>query len=60
MTALILELMDITKDCFLRCDALQGLCGSWLFVCFAVFLSFASQIHAQSGWDQEIDLAIAK
>ncbi len=49
---------------FLLCAALPGLRCSWLVVCLWVSLplvvSSASEMHAQSGWDQEIDLAIAE
>ncbi len=66
MTALSVELMDITKDCLLLCDALPGLYCSWLqllFVCGFVLplvLSSASEMQAQSGWNQETDLAISE
>ncbi len=66
MTALSLELMDITKD---RVSSFVVLCQAFtaadlsccLFVGLSSFsLSSASEMHAQSGWDQEIDLAIAE
>ncbi len=48
MTALSVELMDITWD--------------WVSSFVMLFQAFnaASEIHAQSGWYQEIDLAISE
>ncbi len=65
MTALSLDLMDITGDwvsslwCFPRPLLLTSVVVClWGFL--SLVLSSASEMHAQSCWDQEIDLAIAK
>ncbi len=49
MTALSLELMDITRDWV----------SSFVMLCQA-FAAADFSWHAQSGWDQEIELAIAE
>ncbi len=62
MTALSLDLMDITGFPPLWCFARPLLQLTSFVVCLCVFLpldlSSASEMHAQTCWDQEIDLAI--